>query len=423
MIETFRNVASLLLGYALMIMANALFNTLLGIRMEMEQFGATVTGVVMSAYFFGLLIGARSVSRVITRVGHIRCFGLFASIISITALVHILWVDPVVWGVMRITSGFCMAGMITITESWLNARTDNRHRGQVLSWYMITNYAAAGLGQFLLPLADPGEFVLFCLISILFSAALIPVMVTRASAPRPSPPAPVSLTYLYRLAPLACIGAVGAGMMNANFYSLAPVFTQRIGLSLNQTSLFMATSVMSGMLLQWPLGRLSDRVGRGNVLGGVTIVTGIACFGIALFGAQAGAWLFAMTAVYGGTVFTVYSISSAQANDLSEPDNLVMTAGALLIAFGIGAILGPMIGGVVMRTISPGALFGVNGIIAVFIALYAFRRSAAVQRARALGVFLPAPATQYTSGLLYRRVRDQIDRDLQRYGQYSGRRF
>lgn len=223
MIETFRNVASLLLGYALMIMANALFNTLLGIRMELEQFGATVTGMVMSAYFVGLLIGARSVSRVITRVGHIRCFGLFASIISITALVHILWVDPVVWGTMRIMSGFCMAGMITITESWLNARTDNRHRGQVLSWYMITNYAAAGLGQFLLPLADPGEFVLFCLISILFSAALIPVMVTRASAPRPSPPARVSIKYLYRLAPLACIGAVGSGMMNASFYSLAPV--------------------------------------------------------------------------------------------------------------------------------------------------------------------------------------------------------
>lgn len=423
MIETFRNVASLLLGYALMIMANALFNTLLGIRMELEQFGATVTGVVMSAYFFGLLIGARSVSRVINRVGHIRCFGLFASVISISALVHILWVDPVVWGVMRITSGFCMAGMITITESWLNARTDNRHRGQVLSWYMITNYAAAGLGQFLLPLADPAEFVLFCLISILFSAALIPVMVTRASAPKPSPPARVSLGYLYRLAPLACIGAVGAGMMNANFYSLAPVFTQRIGLSLNQTSLFMAVSVLSGMVLQWPLGRLSDRIGRSNVLGSVTIATGLACFGIAAFGAQAGSWLFAMTAVYGGTVFTVYSISSAQANDLSDPDNLVMTAGALLIAFGIGAILGPMIGGVAMRAISPGALFGVNGIIALFIALYAFRHSAPIRRARGLGVFLPTPGSQFTSGLLYRRVRDQIDRDMRRFGQYSGRRF
>jgi len=423
MIETFKNVASLLLGYALMIMANALFNTLLGIRMEIEEFGATVTGVVMSAYFFGLLIGARSVSRVITRVGHIRCFGLFASVISISALVHILWVDPLVWGLMRVTSGFCMAGMITITESWLNTRTDNRHRGQVLSWYMITNYAAAGLGQFLLPLADPGEFVLFCLISILFSAALVPVMITRASAPRPSPPAPVSLRYLYRLAPVACIGAVGAGMMNANFYSLAPVFTQRIGLPLQQTSLFMAISVMSGMLLQWPLGRLSDRVGRSNVLGAVTVVTAAACFGIALFGAQAGTWLFAMTAVYGGTVFTVYSISSAQANDLSEPDDLVLTAGALLIAFGIGAIVGPMLGGLVMRTISPGALFGVNGVIATLIALYAFRLSPAVQRARALGRFLPAPATQFTSGLLYRRVRDQVDRDLRRYGQHPGRQF
>lgn len=422
MIETFKNVASLLLGYALMIMANALFNTLLGVRMEIEAFGATVTGVVMSAYFLGLLIGARSVSRVITRVGHIRCFGLFASVISISALVHILWVDPWVWGFMRVTSGFCMAGMITITESWLNARTDNRHRGQVLSWYMITNYGAAGLGQFLLPMADPGEFALFCVISILFSAALVPVMITRASAPRPSPPVKVSIGYLYKLAPLACIGAVGSGMMNANFFSLAPVFTQRIGLSLNETSLFMAVTVMSGMLLQWPLGRLSDRVGRPRVLGMVTLATGIACLGIALLSTVAGAWLFVLAALYGGTVFTVYSISSAQANDLSDPDNLVMTAGALLIAFGIGAIAGPLIGGTVMRALNPGALFGFNGLVALAIALYAFRRAATMQRAER-GGFLPSPGAQYTSGLLYRRVRDQVDRDLRRYGQYSGRRF
>jgi len=422
MIETFKNVASLLLGYALMIMANALFNTLLGIRMELEQFGASVTGVVMSAYFVGLLIGGRSVSRVINRVGHIRSFGLFASVISITALVHILWVHPVVWGVMRIASGFCMAGMITITESWLNARTDNKHRGQVLSWYTITNFSAAGLGQFLLPLADPGEFVLFCLISILFSAALVPVMATRAAAPTPSPPARVSVGYLYRLAPLACMGAMGSGMMNANFYSLAPVYTQRIGLSLNQTSLFMAIAVMSGVLLQWPLGRLSDRIGRGNVLGTVTLITGGACFAIALFGAQAGGWLFALAAAYGATVFTIYSLSSAQANDLSQPDKLVLTAGALLIAFGIGAILGPVIGGLAMRNIGPGALFGINGTLAIAISLYAFRRSVAVRRVRALGVFLPTPSTQFSSGLLYRRVRDQIERDLRRYGQHHGRR-
>jgi len=423
MLETFKNVASLLLGYALMIVANALFNTLLGIRMELESFGATVTGVVMSGYYLGLLAGARSVSRVITRVGHIRSFGLFASVISISALVHILWVDPWVWGVMRVASGFCMAGMITITESWLNARTDNAHRGQVLSWYMITNYAAAGLGQFLLPLADPGEFVLFCVISILFSAALVPVMITRASAPRPSPPARVSIAYLYRLSPLACIGALGAGAMNANFYSLAPVFTQRIGMALNETSLFMAVSVMSGMLLQWPLGRLSDRIGRPRVLGSATLLTAAACFGIAMLAGSGSPWLFVMAGLYGGTVFTVYSISSAQANDLGDPDDLVLTAGALLIAFGIGAIVGPVVGGVVMRIISPEALFGINGAIAAFIGLYAFRWAPVLGPARALKRFLPAPGSQFTSGLLYRRVRDEIDRDLRRYGQFSGRRF
>ncbi|MFZ0487813.1 MAG: MFS transporter [Arenicellales bacterium] len=423
MLETFKNVSSLLLGYALMIMANALFNTLLGIRMELEDFGATVTGFVMSAYFLGLLIGARYVSRVIARVGHIRCFGLFASIISIVVLVHILWVNPWVWAVMRVTSGFCMAGMITITESWLNSRTDNEHRGQVLSWYMITNYGAAGLGQFLLPLADPGEFVLFCLISILFSAALVPVMITKASAPKPSPPSRVSIVYLYRVAPLACIATMGSGIMNANFYALAPVFTQRIGMALHETSTFMAVSVMSGMVLQWPLGRLSDRIGRARVLAGIGTVTASACFAIAFLSLPAGVWLYLIAAVYGGAVFTVYSVASAQANDMSGPDNRVMVAGSLLIAFGIGAIAGPVVGGLAMRTVGPGGLFGLNGIIATLIALYALKRSSTLRGRRILGRFLPAPGTQFTSGLLYRRVRNQIDSDLRRYGQYSGRRF
>ncbi|MGA8259920.1 MAG: MFS transporter [Arenicellales bacterium] len=423
MLDTFKNVASLLLGYALLILANALFNTLLGIRMELESFGATVTGFVMSAYYLGLLIGARYVSRAISRVGHIRCFGLFATIISIVALIHILWVNPWVWGLMRVTSGFCMAGMITITESWLNARTDNQHRGQVLSWYMITNYGAAGLGQFLLPLADPGQFVLFCLTSILFSAALVPVMITRASAPKPSPPARGSIGYLYRVAPLACIATIGSGIMNSNFYSLAPVFTQRIGMSLNETSVFMAVSVLSGMALQWPIGRLSDRIGRPKVLAGVTAVTATACFCIAFLSGTVGAWIFLIAAGYGGAVFTVYSVAASQANDMSDPENLVLVAGSLLTAFGIGAIAGPVIGGVVMRTIGPGGLFGLNGVIAALVALYAITRSSALRRSRVLRRFLPAPGTQFTSGLLYRRVRDQIDRDRRRYGQYSGRRF
>ena len=136
----------------------------------------------------------------------------------------------------------------------------------------------------------------------------------------------------------------------------------------------------------------------------------------------AGGWLFLLAGFYGGTVFTVYSLSSAQAHDLSEPDDLVKTAGAMLIAFGIGAIVGPMIGGVMMRSIAPGALFGFNGAVALLISLYAFRRSA-LRQVRALGRFLPTPSSQYTSGLLYRRVRDEVDRELRRYGQYSGRRF
>lgn len=418
MLGTLASVAALLLSFGLLVLANGLFTTLLGIRTRIEGFATEQTGFIMAGYFTGLLVGGLLAVRVVSMVGHIRAFAAFASIMSVTALLHPLVVGPVSWFGMRLASGFCMAGMIMVTESWLNERASNVNRGRLLSFYMITNFLAAGSGQLVLPLADPGGFVLFSVASILFSLALVPVLMTQATAPRASSPHLMSLAALWRASPLGLVGAFCAGLVNAAFLGLGPVFARGAGLTLHQTSYLMASAILGGLLLQWPLGRLSDRLDRRRVIAGVSICSALSSLAIVWLARhhEPPAWLFVAAVAYGMFAFTVYSLSSAHTNDYASPDRLVQTSAALLVVYGVGAILGPLVASAVMGRVGPSGLFLHTAVVGVALAAYA------VHRTRVRGAllaslkrrFVPQPGTQYVSTELYAAARDQMDRDLGR---------
>ena len=409
MIATLRTIASLLASYGLLLVANGLFSTLLGVRARLEGFDATATGIIMGAYFLGLLAGALTGARVVARVGHIRSFAVFASAMSVTALLHVMLVDVFAWALMRALAGFCMAGLIMVTESWLNGRTSNHIRGQVLSLYMITNYFCAGLGQFLLPLSDPGEFYLFCLVSILLSVALIPVLLTRATAPVPVAPARGALLDVYRLAPLGVLGAVAAGAVNAAFSGMGPVFAQGIGLSLSEISSFMGAAILGGLVLQWPMGWLSDRLDRRNLLAGAAMATAGACALVLTIVEQQRGWLVLAAVAYGAVAFTVYSISAAHANDRAEEGQSVKVASALLMAYGTGAAFGPVVAGMTMSWLGPEGLFKQALLIMSWLGLYAIYRQLRRPEGAEPRPFIPKPGTQYTSGELYKAAREERD--------------
>ena len=337
-LATVRSVFSLLLSYGLLLLANGLFGTLLGVRSQIEGFGTEVVGLIMAAYFLGLLQGALRATLIVAAVGHIRAFAAFASVMSITALLHVVVVDPIVWCVLRFASGFCMAGMILVTESWLNARSTKRTRGKVMALYMITNYFSAGCGQFLLTIADPGQFQLFSIASIIFSLALVPVLLTRATAPKPPQRDPLNLRELWRTSPLGLLGSFCAGMVNASFYSLAPVFAFSLGLSIGGTSTFMASVIFGGLLLQYPVGHLSDRMDRRVVLTMVALATSVACVAIVMVTEWSPRWIYLAGAIYGAFSFTVYSLCISHANDFAPADKLVQTASGLLTAYGFASL-------------------------------------------------------------------------------------
>lgn len=400
--ETIRSIASLLLSYGLLLLANGLFGTLLGLRSKLEGFATETTGFIMAGYFFGLLLGAIYAVRVVAAVGHIRSFAVFASIMSVAVLAHLLRIDPITWLVLRIVAGYCMAGMVMVTESWINERATNQTRGRVLSLYMVTNYLGSGLGQLLLIVASPAEFQLFVIASIIFSIALVPILLTQASSPRPVSPQRIRFRDLFAISPVGVVGTIAAGLANASLSGLGPIYAAGRGLSVTQVSAFMASVILGGMVLQFPIGRLSDRLDRRTILILVALATSACAFGIVWAGRQAGWPVLLLAAVYGGFAYTIYPLSSAQVNDRADPDRLVQVAAGLLIAYGIGAIAGPIVASQIMGRVGPQGLFLFIAGVAFSLALFTLLRMVIRPRDRARKApFLPLGSLGISGKQLY----------------------
>lgn len=403
--STIKSVASLLSSYGLLMLANAMFSTLLGLRSKLEGFSTEVTGVIMAGFFFGMLLGAIYAVRVVASAGHIRAFAAFASIMSVSVLAHVLIIDAIAWFFLRAIAGFCMAGMVMIVESWLNERSTNANRGRVLSLYMMTNYLGGGVGQFLLTVANPDSFQLFSIASIIFSVALVPILLTRATAPKPSVPERMKFSSLFKISPVGVLGTLIAGMTSASFNSMGPIFAASIGLTITQISTFMASILLGGMLLQFPVGRLSDRFDRRGTLIVSALLTSLAAAGIIWASDQSSVIiLFAIGAIYGGFCYTVYPLSSAQVNDMADQDHLVQVSAGLLLAYGTGASIGPIIASQIMGVMGPAGLFYFIAACAVFLALFALLRIIQRPSGEHKASFLPLGSIGTSSKQLYSSV-------------------
>ncbi len=411
MLDTIRSVASLLVSYGLLLVASSMFSTLLSVRSRAEDFSTEIIGLMTAGYFLGLMLGARYSPAVIAPIGHIRAFAAFASFVSVMALLHVLWVDPYGWIAMRILGGFAMAGLFTVTESWLNASATNANRGRVLSFYMITNYAAAGLGQLLIPFGDPLEFHLFSIASIVFSVALLPVLLTRSIAPTPEVTDRSSFKELLSISPLGLFATFCGGLMTAPFHGVGPVYAQEIGLDLAATSRFMAITIFGGLLFQFPVGWLSDRYGRRVVIGVMSLLAAAAS-ALIVYGSEHSQFLFyAASAMWGSTAFTLYSLSAAHTNDQAPPGSAMQVAAALIVTYGIGAIAGPIVVANLMTFSGPNSLFWFATGSALLLSMVAFWRrftmpALTFKRRR----YIPT-ATAASPQRLYSSLREQRERD------------
>jgi MFS family permease len=362
-------------------LGDGLQGTLLAVRADQEGFAATITGLVMSSFYVGFLLGSIMTPKITAQVGHIRVFAALAALASAAILIHAVFVQVPVWIALRFVSGFCFAGLYIVAESWLNDRATNETRGKLLSLYMVVSYLGVGAGQLLLNLAAPGEYLLFILTSVLISIAVVPLLLSAGSPPAFRESVNISLRELFRLSPLGIVSMFAIGLVTATFFALGPVYGQRIGLDVENISYFMAAAVAGTIIFQGPVGALSDRFDRRIVLTVVTLLAALAAVICVPLSQASNLAPLLSVALFGGLAIPLYSICIAYTNDHLHPSQMVAASGALVLTGGLGAVLGPILVAIIMDQFGDQSFFwsmaAVHGLLSVF-ALYRMTRSAAI---------------------------------------------
>jgi MFS family permease len=360
----------LLLGMGVLMLGAGLQSTLLGLRATLEGFPAPVTGIVMSCYYVGYVLGTVIAPSLLRQVGHIRVFAALAAIASVAVLIQGCFVNPEAWGVMRLISGLCFAGIYVVAESWVNDRASRANRGRLFAMYMLVLYGGLGAAQFLLIVSSPLTPIPFMLVSVLISLAMVPIVLSAQAVPERALPRKVHLPELYRNSPLGVVGVTVSGLISAIIFSMGPVYARLRGLETSGVATFMAASILAAVVTQYPVGRLSDRIDRRTVIAIVCTLATLVAGSIVAFPQMPHSAFLALAALFSGLVLTLYSLSVSHVNDKLEPAQMVAASSALLLLNGTAAALGPVLSGSLMAGFGPPAYFALLGTLTGALAIY-----------------------------------------------------
>ena len=369
-----KTTSALLLGIAILNLGAGALMAIIGVRLSAEGASSLTIGAITSAYFVGLLAGAVFGVRVIGRVGHIRAFAVFAAADAIAILLLIYVESFFAWAALRLVAGYGMAGLTMVAESWLNHRATNATRGRVLSVYIIVMNGAFAAGPLLLNAGDPAGDGLLVAAGILFVAALLPVALTRTGNPEIGEQTRLSLRRLFALSPLGVLGVLAVGLVESALFGLGAVYGNATGLDTAQISIFLAVTLGGVLVLQFPIGALSDRFDREKVILAVATIGAMAAALIALAGTPGFGLLLGLGFVLGGLASPLYPLSVAETNDWLEPEELVAAGAGLVLVYSLGASIGPLAAAVMMEDLGPPGLFAFAALVLAALAAYALYR-------------------------------------------------
>ena len=374
MISVFRGSWALFLGMLLLMVGNGLQGSLLGVRGDIEGFSTFQLSIVMSGYFVGFLFGSKLAPEMIRRVGHVRVFAALGSFISAILILFPVITDPIAWTILRVGIGFCFSGVYVTAESWLNNAATNETRGQTLSVYLIVQMAGIVAAQGVLSLGDPSGFILFIVPSVLVSLAFAPILLSITPAPAFDTTKSMSFRELFNASPLGCVGIFLLGGVFSALFGMAAVYGTSEGLSLGEISIFIASIYLGGLVLQFPIGWVSDRMDRRLLIMGVSIAGATAAVVAMMMGGYFPAIL-ACAFLIGGFSNPLYALLIAYTNDFLELEDMAGASGGLIFINGIGAIAGPVVTGQLMEFSGPSGFFLFIGVMLAGIGTYGAWRS------------------------------------------------
>lgn len=337
-------------GTGLTCCAFSLLSSILALRLSKNGVDTAEAGLILSLYYVGYVLASLSAYKIINKVGHIRTFCAFISIFSALVPLHYLSPFPPYWGILRLSEGYCIGTCFLCLESWLNTRANNKNRGVIMSLYMLTTYLGSSLGQLLLNIQDKSGLLIYALVASLFSIALVPISLTALPSPDITSHKSMSLRLLYKKSPVGALGCFASGFLVGAFYTLGAIYAKQIGLDMKQTSIFMFCGIFGGMLAQFPIGRLSDKMDRRFVLMWTSGFLFLIAPWIQYF-IHDGTLLLALSAILLGCgTFVMYPICVSHVNDQLEDAERTNASGMLILLQSLGLIIGPIIISVLMQT-------------------------------------------------------------------------
>lgn len=333
---------ALFLGMLLLMVANGLLVTLLSIRGAGLGFSALTISLMQTCYPLGALIGTVSVPHLIAKVGHIRVFSALASLVSTAAIIHLLTADPFSWSAMRFLAGVCFPGLYVVTESWLNAKSENRIRAQVLSVYFIIQTLGPALGTALVGFPDPTGHLMFGLVSVLMSVAIVPLLLSNNRAPEFEVPERLGIGKLYAVSPMAVLGIFFMSISVSAWFIGLPLYALGQGYGEAAASGALVVAMIAAGVTQYPVGWISDQTDRRHVVIGLSLISALAAFWLVLDASPR--WTVAGFAIIAGVTLPIYSILAAHANDQLQPGQVVPASGTMAFLMQFGQVFGMLLG-------------------------------------------------------------------------------
>jgi MFS family permease len=352
MLRSIWSISSLLVGMGILLSGSGLLGIQLGLRGAQEAFDNLTLGIVMSAFYLGYMGGAWICPPLIMRVGHIRAFASFAAVAAVVSLMYGLVVGPIPWWCLRIANGVALMGIYMVIESWLNERAQTA-RARIFALYMMVNLIAIAIGQYLVVVEGTEGLGSFAIAAILFCLGLLPIALTPLRQPEPVKTPSLSLGKLFRSAPTGVIGSLASGLILGSFWALSAIYARSLGLDNLGVANFTASAIVGGALLQWPIGWLSDRRDRREVLTVVATGAALVLSALALVDlagpSPSPKWYMPLAFGIGAFMFSIYGLAVAQTHDRFPPSEALEATKGLLLVHGMGAVTGPLICGGVMQ--------------------------------------------------------------------------
>lgn len=362
---------ALFFSVALLVVGNSFLMTLLGLRLSFDDVDPRMIGGLMVAYSIGFVMGTLYATNIVQRVGHIRAFAVFCAFLAIAGLCYPMSSEYLLWLSLRLLGGFAMAGLLLVAESWFSAIATNENRSTIFSLYQVCFYMAAALAQLLVMLGSPENFFLFSLAAAILIAAIIPLGLTRMQAPILESIERLSLRKVFLISPLGLISALMSGILISSFYGVGPLFASLAGFTVDQVAWFMSLSIFAAMLFAWPVGWVCDRLDRVKMLsylcGGAAVFSFLICISLPNLSV---AMLVVINSAFMALVAAIYPVGVALMNDRVAHSQMISASATLLLSFGVGSCIGPILSSSLIEVFSGIGMYMGNTVLLVLLCGY-----------------------------------------------------